>query len=158
MIARAALMLAVFATAHAVIGRRDWRKVDLDAAGKQLEDGDDPELLIDEDKLSMEEYDRRRKGGMRKPEDDVALKCVHARNPARVAPVARAHAPVAPVAPVARALASLSPRRALTRPVPLPARPPQRPVRVAAALAGHVGARDDVRVRARQPARRHALL
>ena len=74
---RSSLFLcSLLAASYAYIGKKDWRKVDLDAAGKQLEEGDDPELLIDEDKLSMDEYDRRRKGGMKKPEDDVALKCV----------------------------------------------------------------------------------
>ena len=73
---RSLLLCSLLAVSYAYIGTKDWRKVDLDAAGKQLEEGDDPELLIDEDKLSMEEYDRRRKGGMKKPEDDVALKCV----------------------------------------------------------------------------------
>ena len=36
-----------------------------------------PDLLVSEDKIAMDDYDRRRSEGLKLPEDDVALKCVH---------------------------------------------------------------------------------
>ena len=38
-----------------------------------------PDLLVTEDKIAMDDYDRRRGEGLKLPEDDVALKCVRAR-------------------------------------------------------------------------------
>ncbi len=53
------------------MGQEDWDKVE-----KKLEDGDLPELLVSEDKIAMDEYDRRRGQGLQPPEEEVALKCV----------------------------------------------------------------------------------
>lgn len=75
--ARALLLLALVAGLHvatAVIGKRDWRKMDWDKWEKDLEAGDEEELLETEDKIAMKEYDRRRGMGLQMPEDDVQLK------------------------------------------------------------------------------------
>ena len=53
------------------MGQDDWDKVE-----KKLEEGDDPELLVSEDKIAMDDYDRRRGQGLQPPEEEVALKCV----------------------------------------------------------------------------------
>lgn len=51
-----------------------WKGFDWSKAEKALEEGDDPELLVSEDKIAIAEYDRRRSLGLRKPEDEVQLK------------------------------------------------------------------------------------
>jgi hypothetical protein len=53
---------------------RAWRKTNWDDAEKKLEEGDLPDLLVSEDKIAMDDYDRRRGEGLKLPEDDVALK------------------------------------------------------------------------------------
>ncbi len=53
---------------------RAWRKTNWDDAEKKLEEGDLPDLLVTEDKIAMDDYDRRRSEGLKLPEDDVALK------------------------------------------------------------------------------------
>ena len=70
-----ALALALSGAA-AVIGKRDWRKMDWDKWEKDLEEGDEPDLLEPEDKAQIKEYERRRGMGMQMPDDDVQLKCV----------------------------------------------------------------------------------
>ena len=107
---RAALLLALLsATALAAaprpksqwrMGTEEWEKVE-----KKLEEGDEPELLVSEDKIAMDEYDRRRGEGLQPPEEDVALKCVcrcwlpapaRARTRARAGPGGGRPAPPAP--------------------------------------------------------------
>ena len=56
------------------MGQDEWDKVE-----KKLEDGDDPELLVSEDKIAMDDYDRRRGQGLQPPEEEVALKCAFPR-------------------------------------------------------------------------------
>lgn len=70
------LLLLSTASVLALIGKKDWSKVDWEQAGKALENGDDSDLLVEDDKLAMDDYDRRRSKGMQKPDDDIALKCV----------------------------------------------------------------------------------
>jgi hypothetical protein len=53
-----------------------WRKTNWDQVEKELETGDLPELLVSEDKIAMDDYDKRRSQGLKLPEDDVPLKCV----------------------------------------------------------------------------------
>ena len=101
------------------MGQDDWDKVE-----KKLEEGDDPELLVSEDKIAMDDYDRRRGQGLQPPEEEVALKCVlffSRRGGGHFFP-SPAHRP----------------------PRPAPARPPQGGQRVAAPHAGHVRPRHDV--------------
>jgi hypothetical protein len=71
-----ALIISLLLThgALALIGKKDWNKVDWDKAEKTLEDGDEADLLIDDDKLAMADYDKRRSKGIQKPEDDTPLK------------------------------------------------------------------------------------
>lgn len=59
---------------HAASWGRAWRKTNWDDAEKKLEEGDLPDLLVSEDKIAMDDYDRRRGEGLKLPEDDVALK------------------------------------------------------------------------------------
>ncbi len=73
---RGVFLLLLLSTVLALIGKKDWSKVDWEQAGKALENGDDSDLLIEDDKLAMDDYDRRRSKGMQKPDDDIALKCV----------------------------------------------------------------------------------
>lgn len=60
--------------AHAGLPNARWKGVDWVKAEKDLEQGDEAELLVTEDKIAIAEYDRRRSLGLRKPEDDVQLK------------------------------------------------------------------------------------
>jgi len=103
------------------MGQDEWDKVE-----KKLEDGDDPELLVSEDKIAMDDYDRRRGQGLQPPEEEVALKCVFFRR--------------------ARGAPPFSPARPLPHPShpPRPLSPLQGGQRVAAPHAGHVRPRDDV--------------
>ena len=73
---RGVFLLILLSTVFALIGKKDWSKIDWEKAGKDLEDGDESDLLVDDDKLAMDDYDKRRSKGMQKPDDNIALKCV----------------------------------------------------------------------------------
>ena len=71
------VVVAALCASTAVLGglpNARWKGFDWSKAEKALEEGDDPELLVTEDKIAIAEYDRRRSMGLRKPEDDVQLK------------------------------------------------------------------------------------
>ncbi len=65
----AALLAALAVPAEAVIGKKDWNKVDWTKAEEDLEADDDPELLINDEELTAKEFERRRNQPMRPPED-----------------------------------------------------------------------------------------
>ena len=54
--------------------KSEWRKTNWDNVEKQLENGDLDELLVSEDKIAMDDYDKRRSEGLKLPEENVALK------------------------------------------------------------------------------------
>lgn len=68
-----AAVLAVSAISVHALGKKKWDNVDWDKAEKDLEQGDDPELLETEDAAMAREFERRRNQGLQKPED-VKLK------------------------------------------------------------------------------------
>jgi hypothetical protein len=71
--AAAAAAAALLSPAAAVIGKKDWSRVDFDKAEKQLEEGDDPDLVVPDDALTAREYERRKSAPLMPPED-AALK------------------------------------------------------------------------------------
>ena len=50
----------ILATAIAAKSAKDWEKLRLEEVDKQLEEGDDPELLVTEDEIKIAEMERRR--------------------------------------------------------------------------------------------------
>jgi len=54
--------------------KSEWRKTNWDSVEKQLETGDLPDLLVSEDKIAMDDYDKRRSEGLKLPDENVALK------------------------------------------------------------------------------------
>jgi hypothetical protein len=76
---RVAFVFCVLAGLHLGEGaapkpKAAWRATNWDDAEKKLETGDLPDLLVSEDKIAMDDYDRRRGEGLKLPEEDVALK------------------------------------------------------------------------------------
>jgi hypothetical protein len=67
----AALLAAacLLAPADALIGKKNWDKVDWTKAEKDLEDGDDPALLVSEDAALLKEFEDRKKVPLQPPSD-----------------------------------------------------------------------------------------
>ncbi len=68
-LACAAVAVLFAAPAEAVIGKKDWNKVDFDKAEKELEADDDPELLVSDEALVAKEFEKRKQMPLRPPED-----------------------------------------------------------------------------------------
>lgn len=58
---------------QAVVGKKDWNKVDWSKAEKDLEEGDDAELLKTEDSIAIAEMEKRKQQPLSAPEG-VGLK------------------------------------------------------------------------------------
>lgn len=67
----AALLAAacLLTPADAIIGKKNWDKVDWTKAEKDLEDGDDPALLVSEDAALLKEFEDRKKVPLQPPSD-----------------------------------------------------------------------------------------
>lgn len=57
-----------------VANKKDWDKIDWDAAERALEEGDDPELLASEDAAKIASMEKRKAAGLVMPDGNVKLK------------------------------------------------------------------------------------
>jgi hypothetical protein len=73
--ARTLLLVACMCLMSVAYGaKKNWNKVDWEKAEKELEQGDDEELLQSEDEIAAKEYERRKNQKFAPPDPSVKLK------------------------------------------------------------------------------------
>lgn len=70
-----AVLCALAVSAKPLVAKKkDWDKIDWDAAERALEEGDDPELLASEDAAKIASMEKRKAAGLVMPDGNVKLK------------------------------------------------------------------------------------